>query len=81
MWIRHVVVPEVTYNEKYLKELGVFLADLKNIKALDVLPYHNMAVPKYENLGIDYPFVNIPPLSKSEAIQARNYILEGMGRF
>ena len=81
VWIRHVVVPEVTYNEKYLKELGVFLADLKNIKALDVLPYHNMAVPKYENLGIDYPFVNIPPLSKSEAIQARNYILEGMGRF
>ena len=81
VWIRHVVVPEVTYNEKYLKELGVFLADLKNIKALDVLPYHNMAGPKYENLGIDYPFVNIPPLSKSEAIQARNYILEGMGRF
>lgn len=80
VWIRHVVVPEVTYNEKYLKELGVFLADLKNIKALDVLPYHNMAVPKYENLGIDYPLVNIPPLSKSEAIQARNYILEGMGR-
>ena len=81
MWIRHVVVPEVTYNEKYLKELGVFLADLKNIKALDVLPYHNMAVPKYENLGINYPLINIPPLSKSEAIQARNYILEGMGRF
>jgi len=81
VWIRHVVVPEVTYNEKYLKELGVFLADLKNIKALDVLPYHNMAVPKYENLGINYPLINIPPLSKSEAIQARNYILEGMGRF
>ena len=80
MWVRHVVVPEVTYNEKYLKELGVFLADLKNIKALDVLPYHNMAVPKYENLGIEYPLVNIPPLSKNEAIQARNYILEGMGR-
>lgn len=80
MWIRHVVVPEITYNEKYLKELGVFLADLKNIKALDVLPYHNMAIPKYENLGIDYPLVNISPLSKSEAIQARNYILEGMGR-
>ena len=81
VWIRHVVVPEVTYNEKYLKELGVFLADLKNIKALDVLPYHNMAVPKYENLGINYPLINIPPLSKSEAIQARNYILDGMGRF
>ncbi len=80
VWIRHVVVPEVTYNEKYLKKLGVFLADLKNIKALDVLPYHNMAVPKYENLGIKYPLESTPPLSKEQAIQARNYILEGMGR-
>lgn len=80
MWIRHVVVPEVTYNEKYLKELGVFLADLKNIKALDVLPYHNMAVPKYENLGIEYPLADVPPLTKEEALQARTYILQGMGR-
>ena len=78
MWVRHVVVPEVTYNEKYLKELGVFLADLKNIKALDVLPYHNMAVPKYENLEMDYPLKGIQPLDKEDAIAAREVILKGM---
>lgn len=38
MWVRHVVVPNITYNEKYLTQLGEFLATLKNIKALDVLP-------------------------------------------
>ena len=53
MWVRHVVVPNITYNEKYLTQLGEFLATLKNIKALDVLPYHDMAIPKYENLGMD----------------------------
>ena len=26
VWIRHVVVPQITYNEKYLKELGKFLS-------------------------------------------------------
>ena len=52
VWIRHVVVPQITYNEKWLSELGKFLATLKNIKALDVLPYHDMAIPKYENLNI-----------------------------
>ena len=46
VWIRHVVVNEITYNEKYLKELGEFLRTLKNVKALDVLPYHNMAIQK-----------------------------------
>lgn len=75
VWIRHVVVPGITFNETYLSELGVFLAKLKNIKALDVLPYHNMAIPKYEALGIPYPLKDTPPLSKADAIKARDIIL------
>ena len=78
MWIRHVVVPDITFNEKYLVELGKFLKTLKTIKALDVLPYHNMAIPKYESLNIDYPLKETKPLTKEEAIQARNWILSGM---
>jgi pyruvate formate lyase activating enzyme len=77
VWIRHVVVPEITYNEKWLKKLGEFLAELNNIKALDVLPYHDMAIAKYENLKIDYPLKGIPPLTKGQALIARNYIMEG----
>ena len=74
-WIRHVVVPEITYKEIYLRQLGEFLATLKNIKALDVLPYHSMAVSKYEKLGLKYPLANIPDLTHEEAINARNIIL------
>lgn len=77
IWLRHVVVPEITFNEKYLKALGHFMKSLKNIKALDVLPYHSMAKPKYEALGIDYPLLNTPTLTKSQAIQARTWIMEG----
>ena len=80
MWIRHVVVPQITFKEEYLKELGKFLKTLKNITALDVLPYHNMAIPKYESLNIPYPLKETPPLTKEQAIEARNYILEGMGK-
>lgn len=78
VWIRHVVVPEITYNEKYLSELGEFLSTLNNIKALDVLPYHNMAIPKYENLGINYSLKDLQPLTKEEAIKARDIILNSM---
>lgn len=76
MWVRHVVVPGITFNEKYLTQLGEFLATLKNIKALDVLPYHDMAIPKYENLGIEYPLKGIPPLTKVQAMEARNIIFK-----
>jgi len=77
-WIRHVVVPSITDNEIYLSKLGEFLADLKNIKALDVLPYHDMAISKYESLNIDYPLKGVPALEKEEAIKARNTIIESM---
>lgn len=81
VWIRHVVVKDITLNEKYLKELGKFLATLNNIKALDILPYHNMAIPKYESLGINYPLKNTPPTTKEEAINARNIILQEYKNF
>jgi len=80
VWIRHVVVPGITDNETYLAELGEFIATLKNVKALDILPYHNMAIPKYENLKMEYPLKDIPPLTKEEGIKARNIILENIKR-
>lgn len=76
VWIRHVVVPTITFNKKYLEELGEFLATLKNIKALDILPYHDMGKVKYKNIGIKYPLEDIEPLTKEQAVEARNYILE-----
>lgn len=76
VWIRHVVVKGITDNEKYLKELGIFLKRLKNIKALDVLPYHNMAISKYKKLGLEYKLKDTLPTTKDEAIKARDIIIK-----
>lgn len=76
MWVRHVVVPGITFKEEYLKRLGEFLAELHNIAALDVLPYHDMAVPKYENMELKYPLEGVPPLSHEQAMEARNIIIK-----
>lgn len=78
VWIRHVVVPGITNRPEYLKKLGGFLSTLTNVQALDVLPYHDMAIPKYEKLGINYPLKGVPPLTKEQAIEARNIIVEAM---
>ena len=45
-WIRHVVVPQITYNKDFLTKLGEFIGTLNNVKALDILPYHDMAKMK-----------------------------------
>ena len=78
IWIRHVTVPGITYKSEYLQQLGSFLGELDNVKALDVLPYHTMGVPKYEALGIEYPLKDVPALEKSEAAKARDIILYHM---
>lgn len=75
IWIRHVAVPGITYNEKYLMELGEFLAQLKSLKSIDVLPYHSMGVHKYEELGMDYKLKNTKDLPKEYAKAARDLIL------
>lgn len=78
VWIRHVVVPGITDKYEELFALGEYLSNLSNLKALDVLPYHDMAKTKYQELGLEYPLGNTPPLTKEEAIKARETIIEGI---
>ena len=77
VWIRHVVVPGITDNAKDLYDLGFYIGGLKNVKALDVLPYHTMGKVKYEKLGMTYPLGDLEDCSKEHAIQARGHIMDG----
>ncbi len=78
VWIRHVVVYGYTYNSKYLKQLGEFLAPLSNIKALDILPYHSLGVVKYKQMGLKYPLLDTKEVSEQDAIKAKNTILKAL---
>ena len=75
LWIRHVVVPGWTDDEESLTALGRFMAQLKSVKALDVLPYHTLGVHKYEALGLEYPLKGIQPLEQKNAERAKEVIL------
>lgn len=78
IWIRHVLVPGITLIPEYLERLGTFIAQFKHIKALDVLPYHDMGKTKYEQMGIDYVLKDVKPATQEEAIKARGIILDAM---
>lgn len=78
VWIRHVVVPGITYDPEELTALGRFLGTLHNVEKLEVLPYHSMGKVKYDNLGMDYRLKNTPQLTKAEAQQAELIIRNAM---
>ncbi len=78
MWIRHVVVPGITDDPKYLYDLGYFIGQFTNLQALDVLPYHDMAKKKYEELGIDYVLKDVKPMDKKKVPELKSHILDGI---
>ncbi|MBQ7793087.1 MAG: pyruvate formate lyase-activating protein [Clostridia bacterium] len=78
IWLRHVVVPNITDSEDDWYKIGLFASELKTLKAIDVLAYHDMAKPKYKSLGIDYPLNDTPPLDKSVAKKAKETIMRGL---
>ena len=76
IWIRSVIIQGLTNKKEDLISLGKFMAGLKTLKALDILPYHNMAIPKYKALGIKYKLKDIPPTTEEETKIARDIILK-----
>lgn len=78
LWIRHVVVPDITDDPVYLKKLGYFIGGLSNLKALDVLPYHTMGKSKYEKLGMEYRLKDVPDMDKARVPELKGHILDGI---
>ncbi len=78
VWVRHVIVEDYTDNPEDLNALGEFIGGLKNLKALDVIPYHNMGEIKYKELGIKYPLEGMTSLSTQQAQEAKMHILNGI---
>lgn len=74
VWIRHVVVPGITYDKKELEELARFVKTLPNVEKVEVLPYHSMGRVKYDNMGLEYSLKDTPQLTKEEKENAKNII-------
>lgn len=75
MWIRYVLVPNLTTDPTDQKQLKAFVDTLKTVERVEVLPYHTMGVPMYEKLGIEYPLKGTEPPTKEE-IQSAEAILK-----
>ena len=58
MEIRYPYVP--TMNDGEWEAIATFVKNLKNVKILRILPYHNYADRKYNCLGMSYSLPDVP---------------------
>ena len=59
VWIRQVIVPGITDDEKDLLKLKSFINSLNNVKKIEFLPYHNLGEYKWKELGFEYSLKNV----------------------
>lgn len=74
VWIRHVLVPEVTDIDDDLNKLSDFIKNLNNVKRVEVLPYHTLGKFKWENLGIPYSLEGIKPPTSDRVENAKKIL-------
>jgi pyruvate formate lyase activating enzyme len=81
MIARHVLVPGITDGEEHLRNLGRLMASYRNLKGLEVLPYHTMGTVKYEKMGIPYPLEGVKKMDAAEAKKSREVLLNVIRTF
>lgn len=76
LWIRHVLVPNLTDSEDELIKIRNFANELKTVERVEILPYHTMGISKWESLGLNYPLLAVP-VPTDEEIQKAERIING----
>lgn len=74
IWIRQVLVPGITDDEDDLIKLRDFIASLKTVQKVEVLPYHNLGKYKWEALGSKYALENTPPATDEDVQRAKKIL-------
>ena len=74
MWIRQVLIPGFTDDEKDLIELRDFISSLKTVEKVELLPYHNLGAYKWTQLGFDYEFENVSSPSDKDIERAKSIL-------
>ena len=77
MWIRHVLVPGWTTGADDLSRLSYFIASLKTVDRVEVLPYHAMARHKYEAMNLPYRLGDTPAPTAEEIARAEEILRVG----
>lgn len=76
VWIRHVLVPGINDDDESLHKLRSFIDTLSNVERVEVLPYHDLGVYKWEQLGIPYKLTDVKPPTEESVLHARKILTE-----
>ncbi len=61
VWVRQVIIPTKNDTEENIHRLlGITEKHKKITQKIELLPFRKLCQPKYDNLGLEFPFGNLP---------------------
>ena len=69
VWIRFVLVPGLTDGRDNVEAVAKFVAPMRNVEWVEVLPFHQMGEFKWKSLGLDYR-LEATPTPTGEQVRA-----------
>jgi pyruvate formate lyase activating enzyme len=80
IFVRIPLIPGINDDEENLKESAALIAGLPNIRAVELMAYHDIAEAKYESLGMDYQLPHTSPPTEADMQKAAKYFEDqGLG--
>jgi pyruvate formate lyase activating enzyme len=70
VWVRFVLSPGLTDAPDNIEKVARFVAPLKNVEWVEVLPFHQMGAFKWKSLGIEYKLADTEPPTDSQVNMA-----------
>lgn len=76
VWARYVLVPGYTDSEDHLHNLGNFLKGMTHVEKVEIQPYHELGVHKWESLGWKYELEDVPQNNPEQLKKAKDILKE-----
>lgn len=72
VWVRYVLVPHFSDDEQDLHEWAKYVSQFPNVERVDILPFHQMGLHKWKEIGRKYELEDIKPPSHDSVEKAES---------
>lgn len=68
VWIRQVIIPELTDGDESLDRLYALRKSYSCIEKIELLPFRKLCIEKYKEMGIEFPLENTPEADAEQVL-------------
>ncbi len=73
--LRQVIIPTINDDDKNIEKLNGMVKNYSCIDKIELLPFKKICQTKYDNMGIEFPFANIPTPTKETMNKLNNLLI------